>query len=139
MYDRTRKSSFQIFVAVLLLFTLVFSLCSCKDNTEKLLKKSTSEIISAVINKDQTAAAELLKEYYAPDEIELMYMELSATLEGVSSFKLKSFKFETVKLDEKNLIILTAQLKTDKGSFDVETHTYTGSSGIAHILINTME
>jgi len=91
MYDRTRKSSFQIFVAVLLLFTLAFSLCSCKDNTEKLLKKSTSEIISAVINKDQTAAAELLKEYYAPDEIELMYMELSATLEGVSSFKLKSF------------------------------------------------
>ena len=139
MYDRTRKSNFQILIAVFLLFTLVFSLCSCKDNTEKLLKKSTSEIIGAAINKDQNAATELLKEYYAPDESELMYMDLAATLEGVSSFKLKSCKFETVKLDEKNLITMTAQLKTNKGDFVLETHTYTGSSGIAHITVTPKE
>lgn len=139
MYDRTRKSSFQIFIAVLLLFTLSFSLCSCKESPNKTLKKSTSAIVSAVINKDQTTVTELLKNYYAPDEIELMYMDLSATLEGVSSFKLKSCKYDKVELTEKNLITMTAKLKTNKGDFVIETHTYTDSTGIAHILITPIE
>ena len=139
MYDRTRKSSLQIFIAVLLLFTLVLSLCSCKESPKKLLKNNTSEMVSAIIKKDLTSVTELLKNHYAPDEIELMYMDLTATLEGVSSFKIKSCKFDTVALTENNLITMTAKLKTNKGDFVIEAHTYTGSAGIAHILVTPKE
>ena len=135
MFNRTRKSNFKIFVAVFLLFALAVSVCSCTSSTKGALKQSTVDVINAVINKDQTAAGELFKAYYAADEIELIYMDLTATLEGVSSFKLKSCKYEKVALDDTTLYTMTAVLKTNKGNFTIETHTYTKSTGISHIVL----
>lgn len=139
MFNRTHKSSFKIFIAVLLLFAVVLSVCSCTTSTKKILKKSTSDMLNAVINKDQAAVTDLLKDYYAPDEIELMYAELVMALDGVSSVKLKHCKYETVKLSDTSLFTLTATVKTNKGEFIVEAHTYTKSTGISHIIITPAE
>ena len=139
MFNLTRKSNFKIFVAVFLLFALALSVCSCTSSTKGALKQCTVDVLNAVINKNQAAASEMFKTYYADDEIELIYMDLSATLEGVSSFKLKSCKYEKVELDDTTLYTMTARLKTDKGNFIIETHTYTKSTGIAHILLTPEE
>lgn len=135
MFNLTRKSNFKVFVSVLLLFALALSVCSCANPMKGTLKQYTSDVVSAVINKDQAAVAALFKAHYADDEIELMYMELAATLEGVSSFKLKSCKYDKVELDNTTLFTMTATLKTNNGKFTIETHTYTNSTGISHILI----
>ena len=139
MNNRKVTSIFKIFIAVLLLFAVALSVCSCANSMKKNLKQSTSDILNAIINKDQAAITDLLKDYYATDEIELMYADLVMALDGVSNFKIKRCKYEIVEVSEQSLVIMTATVKTNKGEFIVETHTYTRAEGISNIIITPAE